>query len=394
MVVSFGVAAPMLGFGVEACSSRYDACEFTKTCPGPASHRAGADFGGRPATASERGGFGGLATSDIAGEGGSGDSGPNETGQGGGGSGDAPSRMGEAGTAVDDGEGGAPTLPDTLPPEIVGVSPADAAVGVRADTDIVIAFSERMALPETERAFVSDDFSPSDLSFSWNVAGTTLTVHLAEPLAYRPIASPTPVIYHFSITDAACDRAGNHLTETHGYSFETAELAQTGLAPSDIRHIEHPVVGADEVVAYCSASMASIAAQTGVLFTFSLDELDHPEKLVELTQAELSIQYTQTGGLSADELRADSVSVVPFELTWDVPVLAGLGAFELVPGSNDTGAIQLDVRAAAADDFMQRDLRLSLAQFLVRDRDDASGYTANLTCNSALLLLTYAVSPN
>jgi hypothetical protein len=109
-----------------------------------------------------------------------------------------------------------PPAPDTTAPTVVSVTPANNAIGVRADANIVVTFSERMNQAATQGAYNSGDV-PS-ITFSWNAEGTVLTINPSTDLAYS--GAGLDRIYHFSFNDSAKDSAGNALAAA-SYSFRT-----------------------------------------------------------------------------------------------------------------------------------------------------------------------------
>ena len=126
-----------------------------------------------------------------------------------------------AAAAAAPGEAPAPVVSDRVPPEILSVTPANGAVGVKAGAPIVISFSEPMDQRATLDAFASETLPRTDATLSWNEAGTTLTIQPHTPLEYahatRKDDEPLELDarrYGYSLTRFATDLAGNPLAET------------------------------------------------------------------------------------------------------------------------------------------------------------------------------------
>lgn len=182
----------------------------------------GEDFkeGLSPATGAGDGGMASVAGSD--GESGGATAAPSGAGEGGGADGGAgaTAASGAAGT------GGDPGVADTAPPTIVSVQPPKKALGVDANAAIEITFSEPMAKAQTQLAYQSGSagIKPSEVMFSWNAAGTVLTVKPNAALAYAEGAQPgevTPTAYDYFVSTAAEDQAGNSLAASYQVEFST-----------------------------------------------------------------------------------------------------------------------------------------------------------------------------
>jgi hypothetical protein len=110
---------------------------------------------------------------------------------------------------------------DKTPPFVASVSPEDGAAGVTASTPIVVTFNEPMDQPATQTAFESLSLPASSLSFSWDTAGTILTIKPNAPLEYAKgttLSAPRKT-YVYTLTAAAKDKAGNSLVPvTSGFT--------------------------------------------------------------------------------------------------------------------------------------------------------------------------------
>ncbi|MDI6886381.1 MAG: choice-of-anchor D domain-containing protein, partial [archaeon] len=119
--------------------------------------------------------------------------------------------------------------PDTTPPTIISVSPADGATDVAVSTTISATFSEAMNTAASVEAAFS--IAPSVAgTFSW--AGNTMTFTPGANLAYI-------TIYTVTIGTGAQDLAGNPLTSAYTWSFTTTSapsvLTSIIVSPSTAR---------------------------------------------------------------------------------------------------------------------------------------------------------------
>jgi Bacterial Ig-like domain len=122
---------------------------------------------------------------------------------------------------------------DTTPPTIVSVSPADGAIGVAKDTDIVIKFSEPMNKIATKAAYESatSRILPIQVSINLSADGTEMTINPNADLFMAAGADPATVVaipYAFQITNIGTDLAGNALT-TSSFGFKTRRVITQNL---------------------------------------------------------------------------------------------------------------------------------------------------------------------
>lgn len=118
---------------------------------------------------------------------------------------------------------GAPA--DTTAPSIVSITPASGATGVSKTANITVTFSEKMNQAATQSAYQSTDLPASGVTFSWNPAGTVMTINPNADLLY----TATGKTYAFSLTTTATDMAGNALPATNS-SFKTFRQLTTTLS--------------------------------------------------------------------------------------------------------------------------------------------------------------------
>jgi hypothetical protein len=231
LFLTLGVVAPLAGaLASTACSSKFEGCASSRSCPSDAGEGGGGGSAGKGGSAGSGGGGG------IAGKGGTGAMG-GESGEAGGpsgkggtsGSGGAGNagKGGDAGSSTEPmgGEGGGSTEPepDETPPRILSVSPADGETGVKADAVIRITFSEPMDR-SSRLAYASQDLPYADVGAAWSAGDTVLTLTPNAPLSYAEGArdeldfEATP--YSVGLTGLAIDKAGNS-AEPMTWTFRT-----------------------------------------------------------------------------------------------------------------------------------------------------------------------------
>jgi len=127
---------------------------------------------------------------------------------------------------------GAPS--DRVRPSIVSLTPANGAIGVKADAPIVIEFSEPMDRRATLDAYASGTLPSAEAGMTWNDAGTILTIQPERPLDYARATlnhdgslELTPKQYDYTLTQRATDLAGNALEETRVTFSTLREVRQT-----------------------------------------------------------------------------------------------------------------------------------------------------------------------
>jgi hypothetical protein len=198
---------------------------------------SGDDAGGSPEVGSGGSGTGGTGGSqnggsDNGGSGGStGGSGAGKGGTGGAGAGGS-SGSSNAGTTSSAGSGGAV---DHTPPTVAAVTPANNATGVVSTSTIKITFSEAMDESSVEGALSIAGLLAADLTFSWNSAGTVLTITPKNGLVYDNGSDPGTAKAHkytVTITVAAADLAGNPLASTYNSNFSTLRRVTQQLTPA------------------------------------------------------------------------------------------------------------------------------------------------------------------
>ncbi|HTQ03748.1 MAG TPA: Ig-like domain-containing protein [Polyangiaceae bacterium] len=333
----------------------------------------------------------GLAGSDeVGGASGEADGGAEDGANSGGGGSSASSDV-----AGEGGEGGGAGAPDTTPPVIVSVTPVDGATAVRANTDIVITFSEPMDESETAHAFQSDDLRPGDIDLSWGRSGRVLTVHPIMGLDYQSASDPAPREYSYWITTLARDLAGNHLIQERTFSFTTLARYTQTLTPVDVRELVQNGTTKSE----CTDATTSLIAvgdtadndALGALLTFSLGDLQSMPEAGDLVSAALA---ETTPGSYPAAISVFHVAVDPALATWSTELLNDIGT--LTGGTHglmDATPDSLDVSSAVDDDLKNTDARAGRTQYVLRWANgsnlDDSAQESDIQCQSVGLSVTY-----
>jgi hypothetical protein len=329
------------------CSDdRFSGCEASRTCPPSKGGEAGAAGDSTETGGSSGSGFsgrGGTGTDD-GGEGGAPGSGGTPIGGGAGAS-------GESGG----GEGGGAERPDTTPPTIVSVSPADGAVGVHGDTNIVVAFSEPMDRVTTQAGYQSADVPAAGVTFSWNANSTVLTINPILDLPYAEGTAPSSPARQFavSITDTAEDLAGNRLSPAHASSFWTLRRITQTLTSSGYWMVDHlsSTAGCDDYVS------VGDYGHDDLLAVLAFDLSDIPAGIVEWESAvfagrQTGVQGTPYGATGLGAIRAYAMGAVePSAITFATPVVLDLGVFS---STSSAGVRMIDAFDAVTADYADR----------------------------------------
>ena len=107
--------------------------------------------------------------------------------------------------------------PDTTPPTVSSISPANSATGVAVNAAITATFSEAMtASTVTSATFTLDNGVTGTVNYS----GTTATFTPSSNLAYS-------TTYIATITTGVKDVSGNNMTSNYTWSFTTPRLLST-----------------------------------------------------------------------------------------------------------------------------------------------------------------------
>jgi methionine-rich copper-binding protein CopC len=257
------------------------------------------------------------------------------------------------------------TVNDTTLPAVTAVNPPNGTTGVKADTAIVITFSEPMKQRETEEAFNSANagLRPSDVSFAWNQDGTVLTVTPDAPLNYATGTDPTTeaLTYSFTFSDGAVDLAGNKLNPV-SFGFKT------------LRRITATVTGdpeqdgsVDGKTVHNGSIDFTLTTSSQGFFGFNLSELPADLQATDITAAILRVnaQFPAVFGAEVVELEH-----VLYGMTLTAPAattsaLHDLGSLQQDPPIEE-GWKSASVLTALQDDWVNRTSRGGRSQYRLR----------------------------
>jgi hypothetical protein len=163
--------------------------------------------------------------------------------------------------------------PDTTPPTVVSVAPANGSTAVPSNSSIVVTFSEPMNVALTTTAMQLIPPVTCTGGWAWNQTGTTTTCVPSAPLAYS-------TLYTLNIAASASDVAGNTLGAAYSSSFTTGVMPDT-TPPTIVSVIPaNGAIGASRAAAITvnfseamdivsSQNAFSITSPAGVTGTFS-----------------------------------------------------------------------------------------------------------------------------
>lgn len=321
-------------------------------------------------------------------------------------------------------------IPDTTPPTIVSVSPANNATGVLKDVDIVITFSERMNQAATQAAYQSstNGIRPADVTFSWNTEGTVLTINPNTDLAYATGTNTSVVAltFTFNLTNTATDIAGNQLAPAT-FSFKTMrDITQTLNATNISGWVRSD--GAVNDQALCAglcvgdSGTAANATYRGFL-TFDLSGLASTLESANILSATLRAYQSSTQGnpyadledctssggplpiIICSDLLAQHVNYGPSlqDSDFDTNTLRGLaiaGCSFISGCPSDNGYKEANALAAVQEDWTNRAARGNRSQYRLRfaRNTDADGAVdiaifsnAGVASNQNQLVVRYLV---
>jgi hypothetical protein len=372
-LIGAGILTAAVAGPIGCSDDEFAGCEASRTCrPSGGTSGAGTGGGDSGGGGEETGGTSGSGTSGAGGS-----SGTAGTGKGGrGGSSSTGGRAGEAGDESGGesgdnagGEGGS-VGPDTRPPTVVSVSPADGAMGVRANTNLVVTFSEPMDRVSTQAAYQSADIPTSGVTFSWNSASTVLTINPNTDLRYADgdnldVAAQT---FAAAITDTAEDRAGNQLASDFDWRFRTLRRIAQVFSGGTLYEIRSgratPRVGCSTGTNWLFVGDNTNNGGSFLLLAHDISEL--PVGIVELESATLSAEQDEGGeeGYAAlgPLLTYHMAASPPESTTWTTQYLSIIGALST---DAEPGIKSISVLAALADDYAHASERGHLSQYRI-----------------------------
>jgi hypothetical protein len=199
---------------------------------------AGGGSGGTSGAGGTSGSGGtGVTGGGTAGRGGTGGAGGGTAGRGGTGGSTGGTGGGTAGSGgTGGGTAGIGGTSDTTRPQILDAAPFNGQTGVASNAKIVLTFSEAMNQTAVRNAYSSTSLLPAQVAFSWNAAGTILTITPNNPLPYATGTTLTTpaTAFSFQISTAATDLAGNGLAAAFSSSFTTLRRITSSVAGTDV----------------------------------------------------------------------------------------------------------------------------------------------------------------
>jgi hypothetical protein len=168
--------------------------------------------------------------------------------------------------------------PGTL--SVVSVSPDDGETGVAATATITVTFDTPMDQPTVEAAWQSADLPPAAVAFSWDAAGTTLTVTPNDRLELASGTGIDPSVvtaraYAFAIGTTAKGLDGRELDQQLSVSFTT--LRRLDVELSDVQDLTRTIradgLAFGETAVTLVVGDSSGNLQTKIFTTFTLPRL-------------------------------------------------------------------------------------------------------------------------
>ncbi|MBX7083215.1 MAG: Ig-like domain-containing protein [Nannocystaceae bacterium] len=123
-------------------------------------------------------------------------------------------------------------------PAVVETTPADGAVGVFADTSLVVRFSEAMDADSVLAAYQSDDVPVDAVTVTWNDTADEVSFTPIAPLQYATGDDPDafgPLSYAFTIDATATSAQGVPLEAPVTVTFSTLRRVSQSFATDDTR---------------------------------------------------------------------------------------------------------------------------------------------------------------
>ncbi|HEU0072673.1 MAG TPA: Ig-like domain-containing protein [Dehalococcoidia bacterium] len=296
--------------------------------------------------------------------------------------------------------------PQNDAPYVLTVLPADGAIGVAVDANIVLHFSESMDKASVQAAF---NLSTGNCGvFAWNSEATKLTFNPCNDFAYGTVVE-------VEIYETAADKLGLGMDDAFESSFRVLRQTTTKIYGEASRdgHVFVPGITNPEPTPYADAAQTTIALlnySRGFL-SFELDEL--PEDIVQITGATVHAKQASHSQKAYSNYTGPVLiqSVVYGTLTksdWGLQAKPLCAKICLAPAPtsrvfSDTAADgwkSTDMLIAARNDWKEREARNYRSGFRLKFEKDCSGpcayvagigfYSSDYTvANSPYMLVTY-----
>lgn len=299
---------------------------------------------------------------------------------------------------------GAPA--DTTAPSVVSISPAGGATGVAKDANIVVTFSEKMNQAATQAAYQSTDLPASDVTFSWNPAGTVMTINPNADLLYTAAGKT----YAFSLTTTATDIAGNALPATNS-SFKTFKQITTTLSSTpalDGWVRSEGLVNTDNTSMLVGDSGSVDNATYRGYLSFDLTPLPASLTSTNIQSAKLTVHQQSVSGTPYADLKTGVLPLLSSYLLvdhvnygtgltpsdFDAPVLSNQGNLITTPTVGDYSKSVLDaLKDDRTNNRTRSQYRLRFAKLTDGDGnfDAASLTSGDSATNKPTLEVTYLI---
>ena len=270
---------------------------------------------------------------------------------------------------------GAGVCADVTAPTVLSISPTNGAKGVSATAKIVITFSEAVKQVTAESAFTSN---AGPVAFSWNGAGTVVTITPATPFLYAESTAANAAAKTYTVTmgTGVQDLAGNYLASAATSTFSTLRRITATLSRALINtYVVTSYVGQAPYLADNDGGGLvgdGFANEYNRVFP-DFDITPLPVALQSIESAILSINISvinPTGGgdwgtpfTVLGNLVVDHITDVPIKQgSLDLTALARVGA--LMTNNNVfSGVKTLDVTDSVANDVTFRAARSNHSQY-------------------------------
>ncbi|HLU64853.1 MAG TPA: Ig-like domain-containing protein [Kofleriaceae bacterium] len=288
---------------------------------------------------------------------------------------------------------------ESAAPQVESVAPDDGATGVAPDTKIKIVFDRAMDTDSVEAAWSSEALPASEVAFSWNASGTTLTVTadgglpVAEGSGLDP-SGVTPVEVAYSIAASAVDADGIPLQAPVEVSFTTvrrmiAELEHVPLLTDERAPGGVSVAGSNSIV-YAGDDSSNRPVRAGISFDIS----GVPDGAA-IEGATFHAQQTNLNNTPFDDLGdllATHVTFAAVSDLYEAEALASLGVFS---SSAELGERSVPVTGAVVDDLAHLEERGGYSQYRLQftGATDGDGLydAAQFQKENLRLVITYLV---
>jgi PKD repeat protein len=252
----------------------------------------------------------------------------------------------------------------------VTVTPGSEALGVDADANIVITFSEPMNQLATSAAYAStaSSIAPENAAFNFDASGKVLTVNPNDDLRYG-------FIFRFNLENTATDLAGNKLAPVQ-FAFRT--FKQVTKRFDSVSNLDGEVSSSGSVSKtgdFIDVGDDSNNAETRGFLSFDVSELPATLTTRDVLSAEFTIGQKTLSGAPYTNLVSLVVDHVNFGAALEAEDFGTTALSSHTPFSNDIPntkkstnnfGMQDFMLSALNDDLTQRSARGNRSQFRLR----------------------------